>query len=363
IDRLKANKIKIAPAKEKIDKAVKKPKPSPAPPKVQSVVRQPINRPLVPTQTKPKISTEPKYDTLADWQKLANFGAYGISNEAEVIKRRAIPVVDQQIIPSNKVSPYVMGSRDRNFEELSPIARAKYNSEAEMVEGEKGLINALKSIRSTKATSIQKTRKAAVNQRLEAKLINPIQWADEADEGYSSFLNLEEDLIDASGKVLIPQDGQLIYEIDSITNNGVIRGKLTTAIVNGHEISIPNGAISLRNKKGGLLIAKYKNLNNGSGNRDVMRFASGAIGSLSDVITRPQRSSSSSTSFGTSISTDYGEPNYIETALSKGTADILEGRVEEMERAYDNTPVLGIWELKEGTKLTLIINRSFEIAK
>lgn len=363
IDQLKAEKIQIARPKDKIKETVAEPKPSPAPPTVRPVARQSINRPLVRQQPRPEVTTEPKYDTIADWQQLANIGAYGTSGyeEAKVVKRRTTPVVDQQIIPSNKVSPYVMGSRDRDFTELSPIARSEYQNEAEMVAGETRLISALKSIRSTKATSTKKTRRAAANQKLKAKLLNPMQWADEADEGYSSLLNLEEDLMDTSGKVLIPQDSQLVYEIDNITNNGVIRGKLTAAIIDGQEVSLPRGAITLRNKKGGLLVAKYKDLNNGSGNRDLMRFASGAIDGLSEVINRPQRTSSSSTSFGTSISTDFGDPNYVETALSKGAADILEGRVEEMERAYDNTPVLGIWELKEGTKLTLIINRSFEV--
>ncbi len=362
IDHLKAEKIEIAPSKEEIKPTVAKPQPAPATPTLQPEARKPISRPQIHSQIKPKVSTEPKYNTLADWQKLANFGAYGASDysETEVIRRRDNPVVDQQIIPSNKVSPYVMSSRDRNFTELSPIARAKYNSETEMIAGEKRLISTLKSIKSTETIGTQKPHRAKANQRLEAKLLNPIQWADEADEGYSSLLNLEEDLMDASGKVLIPEDSQLVYQIKSITKNGLIRGQLTTAIIDGEEVSIPKGAISLRNKKGGLLVAKYKDLNNGSGSRDMMRFASGAIDGLSEVIDRPQRTSSSSTNFGTSISTDYGDPNYIETALSKGVADILEGRVKEMERAYDNAPILGIWELKEGTKLTLIINRSFE---
>ena len=363
IDQLKAEKIKIAPSKEEIKPTVAKPQSAPATPTVQPVARRPISRPGIGSQIKPTVSKAPEYDNFADWEKLANIGTYGASNngETEVIRRRANPVVDQQIILSNKVSPYVMGSRDRDFTKLSPIARAKYNSETEMIAGEKRLISTLKSIKSTKPIGTQKPRRAKANQRLKAKLLNPIQWADEADEGYSSLLNLEEDLMDASGKVLIPQDSQLVYEIDSITNNGVIRGKLITAIIDGKEVEIPKGAISLRNKKGGLLVAKYKNLNNGSGNRDVMRFASGAIDGLSEIINRPQRTSSSSTSFGTSISTDYGDPNYIETALSKGAADILEGRVNEMEKAYDNSPILGIWELQEGTKLTLIINRSFEV--
>lgn len=373
IDQMKAEKIQLAAPVLKSEAKPQPPKPQPKPiaqppkPAPRAAIK-PIRQSAPP---KPKIRAsvtkpaQPQYDSLSDWHQLASIGSYGALRDDSVntktVSNRPTQVARRKVMPSSNLSPYLLASRERDFDNLSPIARANYQSEIDVISGEAKAISVLKSITSTEAKQTVPTRSAAINQKLEAKLLNPIQWIDSESDSYTSFLDLETDLLDKKGNVSIPNGSQLIYEIENVSKNGVIKGHVTGAIVDGREIVIPKGAISIRNKKGGLLVAKYKTIKNTPGNRDILRFATSAIGSVSEIIARPKTSSSSTTSFGTSISTDYGDPDYLESAISKGAADALEGRVAEMEQTYSNAPELNVWELKENTKLTLLVNRSFRI--
>lgn len=382
IDELKAQKIALAEPKKPEPEPAPQPKPVPQPvvrppqPTPPPVTYRPKPAPIQRrTSPKPVVRTEPKpqYDSMADWQALATFGSYGANQNGEIEstpKRRATNVVNitpsMQTIAPTKLSPYLMASRAREYSKLSPIATAGYSSEAEAITAQTEFISALESIDSKNSTVTQKkpTAKAALNQTVKAKLLNPVQWvanSREAEEKYPVFINLEEDLLDARGKVLIPEDSQLVYIVERVTPNGIIRGTINSAIIDGQEVSFPNNAIAIRNKKGGLLMAKYKDIKNGGSNRDVIRFASGALGGLSEVIAQPKSTSSSSTSFGTSISTDYGDRDYLGTAVSKGAADALEGRASEMDRLYERIPAVGMWEIKEGKKISLIVTRSFSL--
>lgn len=335
------------------------------------VVTRPLTRPIQNTIeriSKPQ-STKVEYDNIGDWNDLANLGSYGYtainSSAPSSSKIKTIaPISNAPPVTRRNLSTEssVLISNPGNLP--VPYLEANYSSAQELRHTEIKAINYLNQPDQFQSFKVKQNRKfakkAKIGQQIQASLNNPMQAVKGSSETQVMFLTLDEPILDTQKQVLIPKDTQLVYQWQ-ITSNGIVKAKLQSFILNDEEISIPENTITLKDKKGGVLIAKYKERKNTNGNRDVIDFALGVSESATDLVNRPSSSSSFIGNNGSGSSTTYDDPNYPLAIATEGASRVLKNRSDDLNQAYNSTPVLGIWEIKDNTKLTLQVNRSFSL--
>lgn len=150
----------------------------------------------------------------------------------------------------------------------------------------------------------------------------------------------------------------LVYEINSV-NGGIVRGEIVALINAGEEIALPKDAISVLDKKGKMLAAKFKEVKH-NGSSDVLNFALGAAKETRDLISQPNSSFSSISQFGQSQGTNFENKNYPGAILSGGTTEVLEDRLSEVQRRRNTSPLTSFWQIEADTKITLQTNYTFK---
>ncbi len=323
------------------------------------------NRLPQPTVSKPRITRNikpatPEYDSLEDWSALASLGSYGYtaSPKASHSKTSAIDIARRT---RKKNTPQVQSVS--YTQSIPPLLAANYSSSQEIEQANSKFTQLLKTAENPQPVEVAKASNAiAIAQRVKAKLVNPFQAAAGVKEvNQRLFITLEEGLIDTQGLERVAPGTQLVYEIDNIDRGGIVSGTIVSLIKDNQEIPLPQDALLVSGKKGSILTANYKSRKNGGGNRDVVNFGLGATKAVGDLLNRPNSSFTSIGSFGQTQSVDYGDPNYLGSVASTGAEKVLENRVRDVERQYQDAPVIGIWELKPNTDLTITVNRAFEV--
>ncbi len=347
-----------------------KPEPIPQPPRptVPQRITPPArvrNRLPQPTVSKPRITRNtkpatPEYDSLEDWSALASLGSYGYtaSPKASHGKTSAIDIARRT---RKKNTPQVQSVS--YTQSIPPLLAANYSSSQEIEQANSKFTQLLKTAENPQPVEVAKASNAiAIAQRVKAKLVNPFQAAAGVKEVHQRlFITLEEGLSDTQGLERVAPGTQLVYEIDNIDRGGIVSGTIVSLIKDNLEIPLPQDALLVSGKKGSILTANYKSRKNGGGNRDVVNFGLGATKAVGDLLNRPNSSFTSIGSFGQTQSVDYGDPNYLGSVASTGAEKVLENRVRDVERQYQDAPVIGIWELNPNTDLTITVNRAFEV--
>ncbi len=171
-------------------------------------------------------------------------------------------------------------------------------------------------------------------------------------------------MLAADNSVALPAKTQLIVELRSLSESGLLRLVAVAAIVQQdgqqYEVTLPENAIAIRGAEGKPLIAqKLSNKKREIGRRDAARFAIGAIGRAAGLINRPRSESVASKSGGFSRSTQNNDPDLLAGVLEGGADAILDDideRNEEAISAIEQRP--DVLFLKAGTKVEVFVNSS-----
>lgn len=360
IEKLKPDptpKIKLEPItteKEQKIEAIRPVATAPRPiaqPSTPSFQRQ---RRSSPVRVTPRPKPEVKYDSMTDWQQLALTGSYGGLNSSETKtsqKQKPVSVRDRfnQLSPSSTPTALLVSNQTSPQVYLSP-------SEASFL---KALQQSKTSEETSENVAPDPQAQVAMAQQVEAKVATAINWSRGLDDSKQrTFIRLTEPLLNSKGEIAIAEDSMIVFEVSNI-NGGIVQGQASAIIVNGQEMPVPTGAIRLLNKKGEMLTAKYKEVKNGSGNRDLLNFALGAAEQTNNLVNRPNSSFSQISSLGQSQGTDYGDKNYPVSAVSGGATEVIKSRTQELENQRNNAPISSFWQVKQGTNVLIQIDRPF----
>ena len=336
--------VKPTPAPKPI---AKPPAPRPQPRSISRSIPKPSIKPVAPAK--------PKYDSMDKWQQLAQLGSYGNKSSTKSTGSRITSVSDRL------KNSYQEASYNRVQEELPPILAVNYESPTELTLAEAEFLEALQTANEPKPEPAAKLGTTiALAQQVKGKINTPVNWASAMKQAQTSFIELKEDLLDNRGEIAISKGTTLIYQIDSLAS-GIVRGQVTAALIDGQQIAIPQGAITIGDKKGNLLTAKYKEINNVHGNQDLLNFALGAAKQTSDLLATPDSSFFSVSSLGQSSGQSYDEKNYAGSAIAGGVEQMLENRTRELESRAQNRPATSFWQVKAGSDVTIQTNFNFTI--
>ncbi len=307
------------------------PKPSPSPTSVAST---------------PAI---PKVDAMTQWQTLASLGSYSApsSDEPDVGASEASLQQGQQL----KKAESAVTSASQPQQTSPQAAPAAFSPQ----QAEQRLLNGTP------------YRVAASGSMADGVLSTPAIVPTDSKEASRVVVTLSSALSDTSGQIVMPAGTSLVFEVRGIDGNGVMNAVAVSQLDNtGMEKALPSDAIVLTGEKGSPLIAKGYFDNGGTiASMDISTAVLGALGKFGEILNRPKEQTSSSISDGSlsqTTTSTTGKPNLLGALLEGGANPVLEQIAKRNERAIqDMQQRKNLWFLEAGTRVQILVNRSFEL--
>lgn len=215
----------------------------------------------------------------------------------------------------------------------------------------------------------QPQRSLLASTKVAGILTTPVVVDEKKEERLSDRFTVEllQPLRTEDGMIAIPARSQLIAQLNSISESGLVKLKVVSAIVNqgdqSAEIQIPTDAIQIRGKAGQPLIAKYYG-DKGKviSSKDTGLFVLGALNKASELLTRSQSSSIVNSNGNVITSTQNGKPNVLAGILQGGSQALLNTitqRNREAMQAIAQQPEIRF--LPAGSEVEVFVNRSMPI--
>ncbi|MDJ0694631.1 TrbI/VirB10 family protein [Mastigocoleus sp. MO_188.B34] len=343
---------------------VNKPSP-PTPPKptqnisppevITRIIREP--RPVEINQTQPALPEPPPPepeatpDPMQKWQKLAKLGSYGMVNQ-DISKQSTVKTASA---PKRKVEPLV--SRPKS--NVTPKPSTSIASQRRSGSGKRTVVGS--SAEGVIATAIfgetTKSRRRSRNSRNN----------DNSSTDSNVFVvRLEEPLKARDGEVVVPAGSEILTQVSSISDRGLMRLNVTKLLVKDKdeliEKSLPPNALTIRAPEGKPLMAKsYPNKGSSIAGRDALTFGLGGLGRAAQLFNRTE----------TRIVRDEGavfsetnnnDPNITAGILEGGMRSLVpqvtrrnQQAISRMSRKSD------IWFLKAGKEVEVYVNQEVSL--
>ncbi|MGL5874748.1 MAG: hypothetical protein ACRC2R_20680 [Xenococcaceae cyanobacterium] len=205
-----------------------------------------------------------------------------------------------------------------------------------------------------------------IGQQVQAHLLTPVMWAEDNKDnlavGQEHFMvQLDRPLVDVRGREVVSAGSQLVFEIGSIHESGLVISKAVSLIKDGVEYALPPEVIKIRGNSGNALIAKLHKTDDGD-SFDVAMFGLGALSKVGEIVNRPKSTFSSSSLYGQSSSSNYGDTNYLGAILEGGLQPMLDGAIQERQsQRQQQNRNSWFWTLDAGQTVQVFINNSFEL--
>ncbi|WP_013334962.1 TrbI/VirB10 family protein [Gloeothece verrucosa] len=278
----------------------------------------------VPQSSPSVVNRQPELDPLKQWETAASFGSYG-----------SVPVVSSSNEPLSSTSPSPEGTGNELLQtSYSPTPQAQGEASGYEI---------------------------MMGTRVGAELETPIVWARGQDKDNFSqnyLVRLKNPLFDSKGEIVIPAGSYLSVQLVDAGSTGIVQLTATAIIINNNgqqqQHNIPNGAILILGKGGGILQAKAQRPNTIS--QDIMGAVLGGVGNAAGLLNRP--SGASYSQFGSSI--QYGDTDmtagFVEGATNS-MVNSLQRRNEQARSSLESNP--DVFVVKQGTDVQVFVNQTF----
>ncbi|MBE9137382.1 hypothetical protein IQ254_09200 [Nodosilinea sp. LEGE 07088] len=189
---------------------------------------------------------------------------------------------------------------------------------------------------------------------------------DSATDGNNLLVVLSEPLVDSQGQVAIPAGGELVVQVEAVSDNGLVQLSATQAIWHdqgqSRALVLPQGVIQIRGQDGTPLQAEaYDDIGPGIAAMDAGQFALGSIRRASELYTRPN--TRVETGNGTTVATtENPAPNVLAGVLEGGTDAILDTITERNQRAIEELEQQPrIAYIEAGRPVQVFVNQSMQM--
>ncbi|PSN11325.1 hypothetical protein C7293_24715 [filamentous cyanobacterium CCT1] len=339
-----------------------------------------VSRPsAVPAASTPGV--EPAIDPAERWQQLAQVGSYGSLPLPEVSAEPASvpePIAQAQFAYATTLPPApapvsppesISAEAAPEFSTAEPpeIQGADDLNESPLTDPEVGDVAYPDILTAEEARILQPASPASLvaGTQSSGSLATPV-ILDSTAEGNNLLVVLSEPLVDSQGQVAIPAGGELIVQVDTVSDNGLVQLSATQAIWNdqgqARELVLPQGVIQIRGQGGTPLQAEaYDDIGPGIAAMDAGQFALGSIRRASELYTRP--STRVETGNGTTVATtENPAPNVLAGVLEGGTDAILDTITERNQRAIEELEQQPrIAYIEAGRPVQVFVNQSMQM--
>jgi hypothetical protein len=213
----------------------------------------------------------------------------------------------------------------------------------------------------------QAPQQIQVGQQVTGQVLSPLVWADSLGSEDERFvIVLDEPIFSNNQQVVLPVGTQIIVQITSVHDSGLVITKAVSFLREGVEYELPPLALSIRGKGGQPLLAEAKQQGVGKRRQNQLGLmAVGALAQVGEVMNRPEsvvQTINTDDSFRQTSSVTQGETSVVGAVLEGGlkplTEQLTEQNQREIEAFNQRSP---LWEVKAGTKVQVVVNRSFQL--
>ncbi|BAY64764.1 hypothetical protein NIES22_48640 [Calothrix brevissima NIES-22] len=340
-----------------VERMVDLPTPSQTP-----IASQPLPVPQAPqiVAVKPDISPavkatpQPKLDPFQMWNNLAKLGSYG-----------QVPVKD--IAPT--VNTATTSNSNPEQQANNPAAASTPESQTTASETDKPTLIANKEVKSSKSLAVGTSAKAVLATAVFGETANASanNGDNEGESGKNTFVvRVQEPLKGVDGNVAIPAGTELLTEISSLSEQGLVQLKVVKAIAkdsNGiTENSLPPNAMMIRGTQGRPLVAKqYPNRGSSIAGMDIGLFVLGGLGKAAELMNRTDSQVVSTSAGSTVVTTNNPQRNMIAAALEGGMNTVVPQIAQRNQQAISEMMQrTNVWFLPAGTEVEIYINQTME---
>jgi hypothetical protein len=213
----------------------------------------------------------------------------------------------------------------------------------------------------------QAPQQIQVGQQVTGQVLSPLVWADSLGTEEERFvIVLDEPIYSNNQQVALPVGTQIIAQITSVHDSGLVITKAVSCLKDGVEYELPPLALSIRGKGGQPLLAEAKQQGIGKRRQNQLGLvAVGALAQVGEVMNRPEsvvQTINTGDGFRQTSSVTQGETSRLGAVLEGGlkplTEQLTEQNQREIEAFNERRP---LWEVKAGTEVQVFVNRSFQL--
>ncbi|WP_017655985.1 TrbI/VirB10 family protein [Fortiea contorta] len=329
--------------------------------RVERVVKVPPTLPILPPQppvvkpAPPVVNFTPPSppNPFDEWSRLAKIGSYGQINIADKANTNS---ASYQPPRNSEVQP--AATNPRNNQITTPQRAAVVNPVQQ---------------RSPKSVVVGSSTRAVLATAIFGETTRSKNSDRNENEGESNNNNnvfvvrLQEPLKAADGTIAIPAKTELLTEIESISEQGLMQLKVVKMMqqINGSlsEQSLPQSALMLRAPQGKPLLAQqFPNRSSSIASMDLGLFVLGGLGKAAELINRTESQVITTTTAGTIINNSNPRNDISAGILEGGIKTIVPQIAQRNQQAISQmTQRSNIWFLPAGTTVELYVNQNLSI--
>lgn len=176
-------------------------------------------------------------------------------------------------------------------------------------------------------------------------------------------VTLQKPLKNRDGEVVIPAKAQLLTEISSLTDRGLLYLTVTKALWEEKgkvvEKTFPKGVLGVRSPEGKPLFAeRYPNESRSISAMDMGVFFLGGLGKVAQLFNRTDSEVVTTTIGGTIVTNNNNAPNYAAGALEGGLNVIVPQITQRNQQIItEKLQRTNIWFIPAGTKVEVYVNQ------
>jgi hypothetical protein len=301
--------------------------------------------PTVPLEPKPETQPSPP-DPLTEWTKLAKLGSYG--------------------------QVYTTGQSSVNMAKLSPVnnsnvANQPTNSNPEPPPEEAEILVSQAQPQNSKSVKVGTSAKAVLVTAVfgETTRTNSNRNNQQDDNQEIFVVRLKEPLKSLDGAIALPANTELLAQISSISERGLLRLNVIKFISQDNdqlqEISLPSNAIIVRAPQGKPLVAgKFPNNGSSIARMDAGLFVLGGVSKAAELLNRVD-SEVTTNSGSTIVTNSNGQRNLaagiVEGGLKSIVPQIAQRNQQAISQMMQNT---NVWMIPAGQEVEIYINRTIQ---
>ncbi|QIR39694.1 TrbI/VirB10 family protein [Tolypothrix sp. PCC 7910] len=302
----------------------------------QSIISQPQ------TQLPPLVNVTPiaTPNPLQDWELLAKLGSYG------------------QVSATNKSNPNVKNVAEEN------------NNQEEQQTSNNQPEQALQPTSRVGQRLQQSPKSVAIGSHSKGVLATAIfgETAKSKDSDNSNIFvaRLKEPLKAVDGAIALPANTELLTEVSSISEQGLIQLKVGKIILPNQgqitERSLPENALIIRAPQGKPLIAnQFPNKGSSIASMDLGLFVLGGLGKAAELANRTESQVVTTTAGGTIVSNTNPERNIFAGILEGGINTVVPQIVQRNQQAISQmSQRTNVWFLPAGTAIEIYVNQPIQ---
>ncbi|MBF2005375.1 MAG: TrbI/VirB10 family protein [Chlorogloeopsis fritschii C42_A2020_084] len=325
---------------------------TPQPPVIPQLPPSPPQPPVANTQPTPT----PTPDPLQEWARLAKLGSYG--QVLVAAKPNNVNTSNPSTVQNDTPEPIVNTRTNRT---PSPRTNTRYQPREETPTP----VVSQASSGSSKSIPVGTSAKAVLATGVFGETSRATNSSRNESRKNVFVVRLKEPLKAADGSVVLPAKTELLTEIRSLSDQGLLQLNVVKAIIqkdgNLTERSLPESAMLINGSQGKPLVANQFSKKGSLMSRDAGQFVLGGIGKAAELFNRTE-SEVITTATGTVVSNRNPRRNIWAGILEGGVRTVVPQITQRNQQAISQMMQrTNVWFLPAGTEVEVYINQSLQL--